>query len=308
MFAANFLIALREGVEASLIVGIVIAYLVHVGRRDLVGKVWIGVAVAAFIPLAAGAYMTWGPYTLSFAAQEILGGTLSLIAVAMVTWMILWMGKNSRSLTEKLHLDTQSVVESGKTWGIVWIPVIAVGREGVETALFVWATVHSGAKTAVYTPVLGVLAGLLVAIIIGWLIYTGAARINLRHFFNGTGLMLIFVAAGIVSYGIGDLQEANVIPGWGTPIWDFTHLVDGSVSPWLTSSSWWWILLEAMFNLNAAPTHAQFCGWTLYLLIVLPLFLRHSGMLRTEKPTEKPAETPLVAQRSASTMAPATSH
>ncbi len=308
MFAANFLIALREGVEASLIVGIVIAYLVHVGRRDLIGKVWVGVAVAASIPLVAGAYMTWGPYTLSFAAQEILGGTLSLIAVAMVTWMILWMGKNSRSLTEKLHSDTQNMVESGKTWGIVWIPVIAVGREGVETALFVWATVHSGAKTAVYTPILGVLAGLIVAIIIGWLIYTGAAHINLRHFFNGTGLMLIFVAAGIVSYGIGDLQEANVIPGWGSPIWDFTHLVDGSVSPWLTSSSWWWILLEAMFNLNAAPTHAQFCGWALYLLIVLPLFLRHSGMFRTEKSTENLAETSLVAQHSASTMPPVATH
>lgn len=290
MFLANFLIALREGVEAALIVGIVIAYLVKVGRTDLISKVWLGVAIAAAIPLGAGAYMTWGAYTLSFTAQEVLGGVFSLIAVAMVTWMILWMGKNSRAMTQKLHEDTQQIVESGKTWKIVWVPVIAVGREGLETALFVWATVKSGAKTSVYEPVFGVITGLIVATIIGWLVYRGAARINLRHFFNATGLLLILVAAGIVSYGIGDLQEANVIPGWGTHIWNFSSYVDGSVFTWLNSNSWWWVLLEAMFNLNASPTHAQFIGWALYLIIVLPVFIRQAGLFTPRSPYTVTAE------------------
>ena len=279
MFLANFLIALREGVEAALIVGVVAAYLVKVGRRNLLPKVWFGVIIAAALPLSLGAIMTWGPYTLSFQAQEILGGTLSLVAVAMVTWMILWMSSNSRQFARKLREDTAAQLASDSDWGVVWIAFIAVAREGIETALFVWATIKSSAESAIAAPALGVVTGLLVAVVIGWLIYTGAARINLSVFFNITGLLLIFVAAGIVSYGIGDLQESSVLPGWGVPIYDITAYLDGSVYSWLTTSSWWWTLLEAMFNVNASPTHLQLIGWVLYIVIILPLFLVRSGMV-----------------------------
>ena len=287
MFLANFLIALREGVEAALIVGVVAAYLVKVGRKNLLPKVWLGVVIAAAIPLSLGAIMTWGPYTLSFQAQEILGGTLSLVAVAMVTWMILWMSSNSRQFARKLREDTAAQLASGSDWGVVWIAFIAVAREGIETALFVWATIKSSAENAIAAPALGVVTGLLVAVVIGWLIYTGAARINLSVFFNITGLLLIFVAAGIVSYGIGDLQEASVIPGWGTHIYDITAYLDGSLYSWLTTSSWWWTLLEAMFNVNASPTHLQLIGWVLYIVIILPLFLVRSGMVGAKHPTPK---------------------
>jgi len=287
MFLANFLIALREGVEAALIVGVVAAYLVKVGRRNLLPKVWFGVIIAAALPLSLGAIMTWGPYTLSFQAQEILGGTLSLVAVAMVTWMILWMSSNSRQFARKLREDTAAQLASGSEWGVVWIAFIAVAREGIETALFVWATIKSSAENAIAAPALGVVTGLLVAVVIGWLIYTGAARINLSIFFNITGLLLIFVAAGIVSYGIGDLQESSVLPGWGIPIYDITAYLDGSVYSWLTTSSWWWTLLEAMFNANASPTHLQLIGWVLYIVIILPLFLVRSGMVGAKHPTPK---------------------
>lgn len=287
MFLANFLIALREGVEAALIVGVVAAYLVKVGRKNLLPKVWLGVVIAAAIPLSLGAIMTWGPYTLSFQAQEILGGTLSLVAVAMVTWMILWMSSNSRQFARKLREDTAAQLASDSDWGVVWIAFIAVAREGIETALFVWATIKSSAESAIAAPALGVVTGLLVAVVIGWLIYTGAARINLSIFFNITGLLLIFVAAGIVSYGIGDLQESSVLPGWGVPIYDITAYLDGSVYSWLTTSSWWWTLLEAMFNVNASPTHLQLIGWVLYIVIILPLFLVRSGMVGAKHPTPK---------------------
>ena len=287
MFLANFLIALREGVEAALIVGVVAAYLVKVGRKNLLPKVWLGVVIAAAIPLRLGAIMPWGPYTLSFQAQEILGRPLSLVAVAMVTWMILWMSSNSRQFARKLREDTAAQLASGSDWGVVWIAFIAVAREGIETALFVWATIKSSAENAIAAPALGVVTGLLVAVVIGWLIYTGAARINLSIFFNITGLLLIFVAAGIVSYGIGDLQEASVIPGWGTHIYDITAYLDGSLYSWLTTSSWWWTLLEAMFNANASPTHLQLIGWVLYIVIILPLFLVRSGMVGATHPTPK---------------------
>ena len=287
MFLANFLIALREGVEAALIVGVVAAYLVKVGRKNLLPKVWLGVVIAAAIPLSLGAIMTWGPYTLSFQAQEILGGTLSLVAVAMVTWMILWMSSNSRQFARKLREDTAAQLASDSDWGVVWIAFIAVAREGIETALFVWATIKSSAENAIAAPALGVVTGLLVAVVIGWLIYTGAARINLSVFFNITGLLLIFVAAGIVSYGIGDLPESSVLPGWGAPLYDITAYLYGSVYSWLTTSSWWWTLLAAMFNVNASPTHLQLIGWVLYIVIILPLFLVRSGMVGAKHPTPK---------------------
>ncbi len=275
MFLANFLIALREGVEAALIVGILIAYITKMDRREVLPKLWLGVALAAAIPLAAGAFMTWGPYTLTFQAQEILGGSLSLLAVAMVTWMIFWMAKHSRQLSGDLRAQADTALK-GTGWGIVWLAIISVGREGIETALFVWATVKATQQSGVMAPVLGVVCGLIVSIIIGWLVYTGTARINLSKFFKVTGVLLIIVAAGIVSYGIGDLQEASVLPGWGNWLYDLSPYFDGS-NPLLRVDALWFVLAEAMFNFNLSPTHLQAAGWALYLVITLPIFLKISA-------------------------------
>ena len=158
MFLANFLIALREGLEAALVVGILVAYLVKTERRDLLPRLWVGVLLAAAIPLAAGAYMTWGPTTMTFKAQETLGGVLSLVAVGMITWMILWMGKNAASQKSDLESSMAGALDrDSRGRGVVWIGVLAVGREALETALFVWATTRSTmnastAKTISSTP------------------------------------------------------------------------------------------------------------------------------------------------------------
>lgn len=270
MFLANFLIALREGTEATLIVGILVAYLTKVGRRNLLPAMWFGVALAAIVPLTLGAYMTWGPYTLTFQAQEIIGGTLSLVAVIMVTWMIFWMGTNATKLTSELESSAAKALESGSAWAIVSLAIISVGREGIETALMVWATIKSSAETAVMAPALGVVSGIAVSIGIGWLVYRGSAAINLRLFFNITGYLLILVAAGILCYGIGDFQEASVIPGWGIYLYDASN----TIAP--VASSPWFVLLNAFFNIKYlfSPTHVQFFGWGLYLLVVLMLFTR----------------------------------
>lgn len=286
MFLANFLIALREGLEAALIVSILIAYLVKINRRDLLPALWTGIAFAAIVPLSAGAFMTWGPYTLSFQAQEILGGTLSLLAVAMVSWMILWMGKNSAALAGDLRGKADEALATGSTWAIIWLAVISVGREGIETAVFTWATVKASAHGSSWQPVLGVVSGLAISIILGWLIYAGSVRINLSKFFRYTGILLIFVAAGIVSYGIGDLQEASVLPGWGTWAYDLSGYFDGSI-PGLHPDTWWFVLLEAMFNLNLTPTHLQVAGWIIYIAIVLPLFIRSTRQRSTNQ--QRPA-------------------
>ena len=267
-YVPNFLIALREGVEAALIVGILVAYLKKVGREDVMRPLWIGVVVAALIPLALGAYWTWGASSISFQAQEIIGGSLSIVAVVFVTWMIFWMGKNSSKIGAGVKEQAAAALESGSTWALVWIAIISVGREGIETAIFVWAVVKSTATTSIVGPTLGVWSGLVAAVIIGYLVYKGSTAINLHAFFNITGYLLIFVAAGILMYGIGDLQEANVIPGWHTYLYDYSPLIAD------VAGSWWFVLLNAFFNVQYlfSPTTYQFIAWAAYLVVVLPLF------------------------------------
>ena len=265
---ANLLIALREGLEAALVVSIIVAYLVKTDRRDALPKLWIGVGLATLIPLVAGAIMTWGPKTLSFQGQEILGGTLSFVAVGLVTWMIFWMGKNARELKGELEGSlSKTLAEGGSGWGVVWIAVVAVGREGVETALFVWATVRSSIETSIMQTTVGVVTGLVIAIVLGVLIYQGAVRINFRIFFATTGYFLVVVAAGIVAYGIGDLQEAGVLPGIMSHAWDLSSYLPASTSP----LHWLYVLLQAMFQFNLQPTVLQAVGWCLYIVPVLTL-------------------------------------
>jgi len=268
VFLANLLIALREGLEAALVVSIIVAYLVKSDRRDALPKLWLGVGLAALVPLVAGAIMTWGPKTLTFQAQEILGGTLSFVAVGLVTWMIFWMGKNARELKGELEGSlSKTLAEGGSGWGVVWIAVVAVGREGVETALFVWATVRSSIETSIMQTTAGVVTGLVLAIVLGVLIYQGAVRINLRIFFAVTGYFLIVVAAGIVAYGIGDLQEAGLLPGHTSHAWDLSSYLPANTSP----LHWLYVLLEAMFQLNLQPSVLQVLGWCLYIVPTLVL-------------------------------------
>ena len=265
---ANLLIALREGLEAALVVSIIVAYLVKTDRRDALPKLWIGVGLATLIPLVAGAIMTWGPKTLSFQGQEILGGTLSFVAVGLVTWMIFWMGKNARELKGELEGSlSKTLAEDGSGWGVVWIAIVAVGREGVETALFVWATVRSSIETSIMQTTVGGVTGLVIAIVLGVLIYQGAVRINFRIFFATTGYFLVVVAAGIVAYGIGDLQEAGVLPGIMSHAWDLSSYLPASTSP----LHWLYVLLQAMFQFNLQPTVLQAVGWCLYIVPVLTL-------------------------------------
>lgn len=268
MFLANLLIALREGLEAALVVSIIVAYLVKADRRDALPKLWIGVGLAALLPLATGAILTWGPKTLTFQAQEILGGTLSFVAVGLVTWMIFWMGKNARELKGELEGSlSRTLAEGGSGWGVVWIAVVAVGREGVETALFIWATVRSSIESSTMQTTAGVVTGLALAIVLGVLVYQGAVRINFRIFFAATGYFLVVVAAGIVAYGVGDFQEAGVLPGIMSHAWDLSAHLPNSTSP----LHWLYVLLQAMFQLNLQPTVLQVVGWGLYIVPVLVL-------------------------------------
>ncbi|MEP6479660.1 MAG: iron uptake transporter permease EfeU [Rhodoglobus sp.] len=283
---ANFLIGLREGLEAGLIVGILIAYLNKLKRRDVLPRLWVGIAAAIVISLGVGAILTWGPYGLSFQAQEILGGGLSIVAVALVTWMIFWMARNARELKHDLESRLDTAV-SGMGMGIVVLGFVSVGREGVETALFVWASVQSSGSALAGS--LAAVVGILISGVISYLIYRGLVRINLSRFFTWTGLFLILVAAGVLAYGVGDLQEAGVVPGIGLHAFSLA----GAIPP----SSWYGTLLAGVFNFTPEPTWAQFAVWVAYLVVVTFFFLRQA--LAPKKSIVRPIDTAVAAERHA---------
>src|SRR6478609_5218669 len=226
---ANYLIGLREGLEAALVVSILVAYLVKTGRRDQLPALWAGVGIAVLASLAFGAILTFGPSGLSFEAQEAIGGTLSIIAVGLVTWMIFWMARTARHMKSDLHHKLDDALGAGKQ-AVLVVAMLAVGREGLETALFLWASAQATTGSAAgtgpsYGPLVGAALGLGTAVLFGWLIYRGALRLNLRVFFAWTGLFLVVVAAGVLAYGVHDLQEAGILPGLNNLAFDVSSTI-----------------------------------------------------------------------------------
>ncbi|RZU37741.1 high-affinity iron transporter [Streptomyces sp. BK022] len=269
---SNYLIGLREGLEASLVVCILIAYLVKTGRREALKPIWTGIAIAVALALGFGCALEFGSQELTFQAQEALGGSLSILAVGLVTWMVFWMRRTARHLKTELHGRLDAALAMG-TGALVATAFLAVGREGLETALFVWASVHA-ASDGTPRPLIGVALGIATAVLLGWLFYRGALRINLAKFFTWTGGMLVVVAAGVLAYGVHDLQEAGWVPG----LTDLAFDISGTIPP----DSWYGTLLKGVFNFQPDPTVVQLTVWLLYLVPVLTLFLLPSrGPVRT---------------------------
>ncbi|MDQ0777676.1 high-affinity iron transporter [Streptomyces aurantiacus] len=267
----NYLIGLREGLEASLVVCILIAYLVKTDRRDALKPIWIGIAVAVGLALGFGFALEFGSQELTFEAQEALGGSLSIIAVGLVTWMVFWMRRTARHLKAELHGKLDAALRMG-TGALVATAFLAVGREGLETALFVWASVRAS-NDGTQGPLLGVLLGILTAVVLGYLFYRGAVRINLARFFTWTGGMLVVVAAGVLAYGVHDLQEADFLPGLTNKAFD--------ISETIPPDSWYGTLLKGVLNFQPDPTVVQVVVWVAYLVPTLAFFLAPSRAGRT---------------------------
>ena len=264
MIASNALIGLREGLEAALVVVILVAFLVKTDRRWALRWVWTGVGVAVALSVAIGAMLTYGTQQLTFEAQELIGGSASIVAVVFVTFMVFWMRTASRTISGELKGRLDRALDLGPL-AVALVAFLGVGREGLETAIFFYATTEAAGQGN-NQPLVGWVIGLGGAVLLGWLIYRGAVQINLGKFFRYTGILLILVAAGILAYGLHDLQEAQFLPGLNTLAFD----VSGAVDP----GSWYATLLKGIFNFTPATTVLQAIAWVLYVAVVLTLFLR----------------------------------
>ena len=274
---ANYLIGLREGLEATLVVVILVAYLVKSDRRELLSRIWGGVAIAIAVSLAFGALLTFGPRGLSFEAQETIGGVLSIVAVGFVTWMVMWMARSARSLSGDLKGQVDRAAAAGGAASLVLVAMLAVGREGLETALFLWAATQAANSTT--GPLVGAALGLGTAVVLGYLFYKGAVKINLSRFFTWTGAILILVAAGVLGYGIHDLQEAGILPGLNSLAFD----VSNAIPP----GSWLGTILKGTLNFSPATTWLQAVAWVVYVAVTMTLFFRQIS--RSHRPAPSPA-------------------
>jgi high-affinity iron transporter len=282
----NFLIGLREGLEAALVVSILVAFLVKTDRRHLLRHVNTGVGVAVALSVAFGAVLQYTSTSLlrTFESREVFGGAASIVAVGFVTWMIFWMRRTARHIKGDLTGRLEAAVGVGAA-AVVAMAFIAVFREGLETALFFWASAQAAGETL--TPLTGFLLGLAAAVTLGWLLYRSAVKVNLGTFFTWTGAALIFVAAGVLAYGVHDLQEGGVLGGLNTLAFD----VSAAIPP----SSWYGTLLKGVFNFSPQTTVAQAIVWGAYVVPVLVAFLWPSRTAPARPAQPAPARQPVSA-------------
>ncbi|WP_405952582.1 FTR1 family protein [Streptomyces prunicolor] len=259
----SFLIGLREGLEAGLIVSILVATLVRADARSRLPQVWTGVLAAIALAMSFGAVLTFTAANLSATAQEAFGGVLSVVAVAFVTAMVFWMRRSARTFSGEIREKVTGALGMGA--GVLMLTsFLAVGREGLETALFLWTTARAAGESA--GPLTGAGIGLVLAAALCWGLYRRVLRINLTKFFTATGVVLIVIAAGVLGYGLRDLQEGGVLPGLTTYAFDLGGSVD--------AGSWYSTLIQGVFNLMPTMTWLQVVGYVGYLAVVMPLFVR----------------------------------
>ena len=267
----NLLIGLREGLEGGLVVSILLAALRKTAppeagnRRVSSAPVWLGVLGAVMVAGSFAAVLTFSTSVLSSQAQDAVGGLLSVLAVALVTSMVFWMRRTAASLSAQLRGDVQRAAAIG-AGALTITAFLAVGREGLETTLFLWTAVKASGQTL--SPLTGAALGLAAAVLLCWLLYRRAVRLNVGVFFNRTAIALIVIAAGVLSYGLGDLQDAGLLSGQSWLAFDLTAHVD--------PNSWWVSVLTGATELSPKMTVLQVVAWVVYLAVVIPLFV-HAG-------------------------------
>ena len=269
----TFVIGLREGLEAALIVGIIAAFLLQENRRDAMRGVWIGVAAAILLCLGAAVALRFASEQLPQREQEQLETVIGLVAVGMVTWMIVWMRQHAANLRGALHDQAGAALATGSTAALVTMAFLAVLREGLETAVFLLAVFQDAEDPALSGG--GAALGILVAVVLGYLLYRGGVRINLTRFFKITGVVLALVAAGLLATAVHTAHEA----GW----WNILQARAIDLSWLVKPGTVQFALITAMFGIQPKPTTGELIVWLLYAVPMV------TYVLLTPKPRARPA-------------------
>ena len=274
----GFLLALREGIEAALIISIVLGMLRKMNRYDRAPVVWLGVAGAALLSVAAAIILGVIGAEFEGATEQVFEACTMLLAAAVLTWMIFWMQKQGRQIQKGLEAEVREALSGGQTAALFAVAFFAVLREGIELALFLTA-VNFSSPAVGEAPILGWLGGVLgltAAIVIGWLMYESTLKLNLRRFFQFTSIVLIFFAAGLVGHAVGELNELGWIPPVIEQVYTLNHIVP--------ETALFGQFLSALFGYNADPSLTVMLAYIGYFVMVL-------GLMRffNRKPTAKAA-------------------
>lgn len=266
---ASLLISLREGLEASLIVGIVLSYLEKTNQTSYRKYAWAGVVAAVILSIVVALTIQLVGAELEGRSEQIFEGVMMLSAVIVLTWMIFWMRTHSRTLKGDLESELASVVKNTSPRGLFAVAFFAVAREGVEMALLIAATAF---VTDGMTTVIGTLLGLAIAVVIGGLVYVSAIRLNMRMFFNVTSILLLLFAAGMFMASIHEFQEAGLLPIFQEHLWDISHILseDSSLGQ----------VLKTLFGYNSNPSFLEVVGYVSYwafALVGVPWFVERSS-------------------------------
>ena len=272
---ASFLLSLREGIEAALIIGIVLGALRKLNRSQMAPAVWYGALTAVLVSLVTGILLTAFGLSLEGAAEQIFEGLAMLLAAAVLTWMIFWMNRQARSIKGELELGVHQATSTGGRRALFGLAFLAVVREGIELALFLTAATFASDPRST---ILGSLLGLSAAILLGWGLFASTLRLDLRRFFQVTGVLLILFAAGLVAYGVHEFNEVGWIPPVVEHLWDVNYL--------LNEDSTAGLMLKALFGYNGNPSMTEVLSYLAYFaLITLGLrSIRRTVEARSERP------------------------
>lgn len=266
---ASLVITLREGLEAALIVGIVLSVLRRLGQTERRRTVWLGVLAAIIVSIGAGLALNALGVAFAGRGEAIFEGLAMLLAAGVLTWMIFWMQRQGRQIQVELESDVRRAIVRGSAWALFSLSFVAVVREGIETVLFLTAATLS---TSPAQTLLGGALGLAAAIVLGWLMFAAGKRLDMRLFFRVTSLLLILFAAGLAAHGVHELQEANLLPVLIEHVWDINPILDeGSTAG---------AFLKALFGYNGNPSLLEVVTYSVYLVIVGLMSLRQKPVLR----------------------------
>jgi high-affinity iron transporter len=270
---SGLLTGLREGVEAALIVAIILAYLGRTGNQRHFAKIWVGAGAAIAVSIVAGIALIVTVGGLREPYEQIFEGATMLLAAGVVTWMLFWMRRQAGAVKGELQASVDRVLTEGSLWGLAVLAFTAVIREGIETSLFLVGQLQaasSNSELGAPSVLLGAFLGLLIAVAIGYGFYRGSRRVNLQSFFRWTGIALILIAAGLVSHAMHEFIEAGVITFGTSTAFDLSGVLPHDED----SGSILGQLLRAVFGYSATPEWTTLLAYLAYLGIVLPLYLR----------------------------------